>query len=103
MFGYEVPRTVFIKDGAIGLTYWMAVVGCGIALLVQIFAITKGVRLCLCARAYRSSAARGFSPPEPPRPALLYFAALQNGHGGRRGARAAARAAPRVDVSEPIH
>jgi hypothetical protein len=40
--GYEVPRKVFIKDGCIGLAYWATVIGCGVALLVQIFAISKG-------------------------------------------------------------
>ena len=40
--GYEVPRKVFIKDGCIGLAYWATVVGCGLGLLVQIFALSKG-------------------------------------------------------------
>lgn len=44
-FAYQVPRSVIIKDGVIGLANKALIVGCGIALLVQIFALDKGYYL----------------------------------------------------------
>ncbi len=40
-----MPRNVLIKDGVIGLANKALIFGCGIALLVQIFALDKGYYL----------------------------------------------------------